>query len=71
MNGAGSDGSPPVLLHAPTYVMPEPQMLIPYSREKFDTETGDLTDQQTRERMRRFLDVLVQWTNRLSTREPA
>ena len=46
-------------------------MLIPYSREKFDTETGDLTDQQTRERMRRFFDALVQWTNRLSTREPA
>ncbi len=60
-----------ILLHAPAYVMPEPQMLIPYSREKFDVETGDLTDEQTRERMRRFLDALVEWTERHSTRQPA
>ena len=58
------------LLHAPAYVLPEPQMLIPYSREKFDVETGDLIDEQTRERMRRFLDALVEWTERLATRQP-
>jgi chromate reductase, NAD(P)H dehydrogenase (quinone) len=60
-----------ILLHAPAYVVPEPQMLIPYAREKFDVETGDLTDEQTRERMRRFLDAIVEWTERLATREPA
>lgn len=60
-----------ILLHAPAYVLPEPQMLIPYAREKFDVETGDLTGEQTRERMRRFLDALVEWTERLSTRQPA
>jgi len=60
-----------ILLHAPAYLLPEPQMLIPYSREKFDVETGDLTDDQTRERIRRFLDALVEWTERLATREPA
>jgi chromate reductase, NAD(P)H dehydrogenase (quinone) len=60
-----------ILLHALAYVVPEPQMLIPYAREKFDVETGDLTDEQTRERMRRFLDALVEWTERLATREPA
>ena len=27
-------------------------------------ETGDLTDEQTRERMRRFLNALVQWVER-------
>ena len=43
-------------------------MLIPYAREKFDVETGGLTDEQTRQRMRRFLDALVEWTERLSTR---
>lgn len=59
-----------ILLHAPAYVMPEPQMLIPYSREKFDVETGDLTDEQTRERMRRFLGALVEWTERLTIQEP-
>jgi chromate reductase len=60
-----------ILLHAPAYVVPEPQMLIPYAREKFDVETGDLTDEQTRERMRRFLDALVEWTERVARREPA
>jgi hypothetical protein len=60
-----------ILLHTPAYVLPEPQMLIPYSREKFDVETGDLIDEQTRERIRRFLDALVEWTERLATRAPA
>jgi chromate reductase len=54
-----------ILLHAPAYVMYEPQMLIPYSRKRFD-ENGNLTDEETRERMRRFLVALVEWTERLS-----
>src|ERR687886_2123616 len=53
-----------ILLHAPAYVMPEPQMLIPFSRQKFDAKTGDLTDEETRERLRRFLEALVEWTQR-------
>jgi chromate reductase, NAD(P)H dehydrogenase (quinone) len=53
-----------ILLHAPAYVLPEPQMFISYSRERFD-ENGDLTDEETRERMRRFLVALVEWTERL------
>ena len=52
-----------ILLHAPAYVMPEPQMLISNARERFD-EDGDLTDEQTRERMRRFLTALVEWAER-------
>ena len=52
-----------ILLHAPAYMMPEPQMLIPYSRQRFD-ENGDLWDQETRERMARFLAALVGWTKR-------
>lgn len=51
-----------ILLHAPAYVMPEPQMLIPFSRQKFEPQTGDLTDDETRERLRRFLLALVRWT---------
>jgi len=54
-----------ILLHAPAYVMPEPQMLIPQAREKFD-ENGNLTDEETRERMRRFLAALVEWTERFT-----
>ena len=52
-----------ILLHAPAYVMPEPQMLISNARERFD-EDGDLIDEQTRERMRRFLIALVEWSER-------
>ena len=52
-----------ILLHAPAYVMPEPQMLISNARERLDGN-GDLTDEQTRERMRRFLTALVEWTER-------
>jgi len=53
-----------ILLHPPAYVMPEPQMLIPFSRQKFDPETGDLVDKETRERLRRFLSALAEWTQR-------
>ena len=54
-----------ILLHPPAYVMPEPQMLIPFSRQKFDVETGNLVDEETRERLRRFLSALAAWTQRL------
>jgi chromate reductase len=53
-----------ILLHPPAYVMPEPQMLIPFSRQKFDAETGDLIDEDTRQRLRRFLSALAQWARR-------
>jgi hypothetical protein len=45
-------------------VMPEPQMLIPFSGQKFDGETGDLVDEETRERLRRFLMALAEWSQR-------
>jgi chromate reductase len=54
-----------ILLHPPAYVMPEPQMLIPFSRRKFDAKTGDLVDEETRERLRRFLEALVEWSERV------
>jgi chromate reductase len=54
-----------ILLHPPAYVMPEPQMFIPFSRQKFDAETGDLLDEETRERLRRFLSALAEWTHRI------
>jgi hypothetical protein len=45
-------------------VMPEPQMLIPFSHQKFDAKTGDLVDRETRERLHRFLSALAEWTRR-------
>jgi hypothetical protein len=56
-----------ILLHAPAYVMPEPQMLISRSRQRFD-ESGDLIDEETRQRLRRFLVALVEWTERFERR---
>lgn len=53
-----------ILLHPPAYVMPEPQMLIPFSRQKFDARTGTLVDEETRERLRRFLTALAEWAGR-------
>jgi chromate reductase, NAD(P)H dehydrogenase (quinone) len=53
-----------ILLHPPAYVMPEPQMLIPFALQRFDQQTGDLVDEQARESMRRFLVALVEWTGR-------
>jgi len=53
-----------ILLHPPAYVMPEPQMLIPFALQRFDNQTGDLVDERTRESMRRFLVALVEWTGR-------
>lgn len=59
-----------ILLHAPAYVMPEPQMLVSQAREKFD-DNGNLVDEETRERLRRFLNALVEWTERLEKPAPA
>ena len=54
-----------ILLHPPAYVMPEPQMLIPFSRQKFDTKKGDLVDEETRERLRCVLEAPVEWNERV------
>ena len=58
-----------ILLHAPAYGVLEPQMLTPYARKQFEVKTGDLIDEQTRERMRRFLNALFQYVERFE--EPA
>ena len=35
-----------------------------YYLPKFDAGTGDLVDEETRERLRRFLSALTEWTGR-------
>jgi hypothetical protein len=54
-----------IFLHPPAYVMPESQMLIPFSRQKFDTKKGDLVDEETCERLRCVLEALVEWNERV------
>ncbi len=56
-----------ILLHPPPYMMPDPQMLIPFSPQKFDAETGDPTDEETRKRLRRFPEALVEWSKRVDS----
>jgi hypothetical protein len=53
-----------ILPHPPAYVIPEPQMLIPFALQRFDQQTGDLVDERTCENMRRFLVALVAWIER-------
>src|SRR5215210_1096507 len=52
-----------ILLHAPAYTLPEPHMPVSDARERFD-ENGELFDEQTRKRMQRFIEFLVEWTER-------
>ena len=54
-----------ILLHGPAYVMPEPRMLISNAYQRFD-ENGDLTDEETRQRLRRFLEALREWSASLA-----
>jgi hypothetical protein len=54
-----------ILLHDPAYVMPEPRMLISNAYQRFD-ENGDLTDKETRQRLRRFLEALREWSASLA-----
>lgn len=55
-----------ILLHAPAYVMPEPQILVGSARQRFDEE-GNLTDEETRERLERFVVALREWSRKMQS----
>ena len=55
-----------ILLHAPAYVMPEPQILVGSARQRFDEE-GNLADEETRERLERFVIALREWSRRMQS----
>jgi chromate reductase, NAD(P)H dehydrogenase (quinone) len=44
-----------------SYAMPQPELLVSRANEKFDTE-GKLTDETTREHLRKFLEAFRAWT---------
>jgi chromate reductase len=46
-----------------SYALPQPEMLVARAQEKFD-EQGNLTDEKTREFLRRLLDALAEWAGR-------
>jgi hypothetical protein len=39
-------------------------MMIPNSYQRFD-ENGDLTNEETRQRLKRFIEALYEWTEGL------
>ncbi|MCC6427630.1 MAG: NAD(P)H-dependent oxidoreductase [Phycisphaerales bacterium] len=45
----------------------QPEVMIPGATSKFDKD-GTLTDQPTREHIRKFLEALADWTRRLSAK---
>jgi chromate reductase len=48
------------------YALNWPEVMVTRAAEKFD-KNGDLTDQETRTRIRELLENLIDWTNRLKT----
>jgi chromate reductase len=46
-----------------TNTMPKPEIVITHCKDKFDAE-GRLTDETTREHLRRFLVAFLEWTRR-------
>ena len=46
------------------FVLPLPEVLVDFAREKFD-DSGNLTDPETREEIRDLLVSLAAWTHRL------
>jgi chromate reductase len=51
-------------VYTQTWVMPPPpEILVAYAQEKFDAR-GQLTDEETRARLRKLLEALVTWTQR-------
>jgi len=53
-----------VLLGTGSYVLTEPEMMVARAHEQFDA-LGKLQDKDTQERLRRLVDALVNWTQRL------
>jgi len=45
-------------------VMPRPEVFVPQAHEKFDA-SGRLKDEDTRQHLRKLLEALADWTNRL------
>lgn len=43
-----------------SYCMPQPEILVPRAQEKFD-DTGQLTDQKTRELLASYLEAFSKW----------
>ena len=57
-----------VMVFLDMFPLNQPEVMIGAAHERFDAE-GDLTDEETRERVRRLLQSLVDWTRRIGQQE--
>ena len=55
-----------VFLFTKSFVLPEPELYVSTAHQKFDQD-GNLTDDETRRRLRALLDGLVAWTRRVGS----
>ncbi len=53
-----------VFAYTNTYLLPQPQVVVNMAEQKFDDE-GRLTDEATRQQVRKLLEALEAWTRRL------
>lgn len=49
------------------FPMNSPEVMVPYARDKVDG-SGNLTDEETRKRIERLLEALVQWTRKIANK---
>jgi chromate reductase len=50
------------------FAVNRPEVMIPFAKQKFDSE-GNLTDDETREKIRRLLRALVDWSEKISAKK--
>jgi chromate reductase, NAD(P)H dehydrogenase (quinone) len=46
------------------YLLNKPEVMVPFAQNKVDA-SGNLTDEETRKRIKALLEALVLWTRRL------
>jgi chromate reductase len=47
------------------YALNRPEVMVPFAQERIDMD-GKLTDEETRQQIRKLLEALVQWTRKLT-----
>jgi chromate reductase len=47
------------------YSLNRPEVMVPFAQERVDMD-GKLTDEETRQQIRKLLEALVQWTRKLT-----
>ncbi len=56
----------PSLVTLNAFVLNRPNVLITFAKQKFDVETGDLRDDETKEQIRKQLVAFGAWIRRLA-----